>query len=50
MEVENNPERVIERPGKENINVKLADNTGKKPKQPKEQTDLDVKFFDSEML
>jgi RNA recognition motif-containing protein len=35
MEVENNPERVIERPGKENINVKLADNTGKKPQTAK---------------
>lgn len=38
MEVENNPERVIERPGKENINVKLADNTGKKPQTAKRQT------------
>ena len=35
MEVENNPERVIERPGKENINVKLANNTGKKPQTAK---------------
>ena len=38
MEVENNPERVIERPGKENINVKLADNTGKKPQTAKRPT------------
>ena len=36
MEVEkNNSERVIERPGKENINVKLADNTGKKAETAK---------------
>ena len=36
MDVEkNNSERVIERPGKENINVKLADNTGKKAETAK---------------
>ena len=35
MEVEQNAERVIERPGKENINVKLADNTGKKAETAK---------------
>ena len=35
MDVESNTERVIERPGKENINVKLADNTGKKAETAK---------------
>ena len=35
MDVETNSERVIERPGKENINVKLADNTGKKAETAK---------------
>ena len=35
MDVEQNSERVIERPGKENINVKLADNTGKKAETAK---------------
>ena len=35
MDVEKNTERVIERPGKENINVKLADNTGKKAETAK---------------
>lgn len=30
MDVETNSERVLERPGQESINVKLADNTGKK--------------------
>jgi RNA recognition motif-containing protein len=35
MDVEGNSERVIERPGKENINVKLADNTGKKAETAK---------------
>lgn len=35
MDVENDKERVIERPGKENINVKLADNTGKKAETAK---------------
>lgn len=35
MDVEQNNERVIERPGKENINVKLADNTGKKAETAK---------------
>ena len=35
MEVENNTERVIERSGKENINIKLADNTGKKAETAK---------------
>ena len=35
MEVEQNSERVIERPGKDNINVKLADNTGKKAETAK---------------
>ena len=36
MDVEtNNSERVIERKGKENINVKLADNTGKKAETAK---------------
>ena len=38
MEVENNSERVIERPGKDNINVKLADNTGKKAETAKRTT------------
>ena len=38
MDVESNTERVIERPGKENINVKLADNTGKKPETAKRTT------------
>ena len=38
MEVEQNSERVIERPGKENINVKLADNTGKKAETAKRTT------------
>ena len=37
MEVEN-AERVIERPGKENINVKLADNSGKKAETAKRTT------------
>ena len=35
MEVEQSSDRVIERPGKENINVKLADNTGKKAETAK---------------
>ena len=35
MDVEQNSERVIERPGKDNINVKLADNTGKKAETAK---------------
>ena len=35
MEVEQNSDRVIERPGKDNINVKLADNTGKKAETAK---------------
>jgi RNA recognition motif-containing protein len=35
MDVESNTERVIERPSKENINVKLADNTGKKAETAK---------------
>ena len=35
MEVESSTERVIQRPGKENINVKLADNTGKKAETAK---------------
>ena len=38
MEVESNTERVIERPGKDNINVKLADNTGKKAETAKRTT------------
>ena len=38
MDVESNAERVIERPGKENINVKLADNTGKKAETAKRTT------------
>ena len=38
MEVESNTERVIERPGKDNINVKLADNTGKKAESAKRTT------------
>ena len=38
MEVEPNSERVIERRGKENINVKLADNTGKKAETAKRPT------------
>ena len=36
MEVENNSER-IERPGKEDINVKFADNTDKKPETAKKK-------------
>ena len=35
MEVEKNTERVIERSGKDNINIKLADNTGKKAETAK---------------
>ena len=35
MDVEQSSDRVIERPGKENINVKLADNTGKKAETAK---------------
>ena len=31
MEIKNNEEKMIKIPGRENINIKLADNTGKKP-------------------
>ena len=35
MEVEKNNSEKIERPGKEDLNVKYADNTGKKPETAK---------------
>lgn len=35
MEVEKSTSEKIERPGKEDINVKYADNTGKKPETAK---------------
>ena len=38
MEVEKNNSEKIERPGKEDINVKYADNTGKKPETAKAPT------------
>ena len=38
MEVENTNSERIERPGKDDINVKFADNTGKKAETAKNQT------------
>lgn len=38
MEVENNNSERIERPGKEDINVKYADNSGKKPETAKKES------------
>jgi RNA recognition motif-containing protein len=45
MDVETNSERVIERPGKESINVKLADNTGKKAETAKRPRRRKVRRF-----
>ena len=38
MEVEHNNSEKIERPGKEDLNVKYADNTGKKAETAKSNT------------